>query len=197
MSILTFLISLFLFILFFSFSIFLWFMRKQIAMFISPEKYAEVNMVELDDNIFHDIVKKNEDLTWEFNGNDYFLYYPERISQQEILDISTKDKEVIRVKSTVFRSGRIASFTYIEGQQEPIDFRDMKKSFSQDSKIKKEFAKVQLSKLVSSVSDFNEFLDKYKIWIALGVVIIIVILLFRQPKVVIDPTLLAALPQKP
>lgn len=155
---------------------------------LHPDRYNECQIIQLDDSISREIVKKNEDLKYTFNGNEYNMFYSERQQQQE-------SNEHDRKKSTVFRSGAIASFTFLEGQEDPLDFRDLKKNFSLDSKIKREHSKTDLAKLVSSVhsqdSIFSSEIVKY-VLIAV-VVIIIIILLFRSNTVTLSPETLKAL----
>jgi len=93
-------------------------------------------------------------------------------------------------KSPVYRSGRLGSFIYIEGKNDPVDLRDLKKEFNANSVINTEMSKVELARLVSSMGGINEIWDKYKVFIIIGIIILVLILLFRQPKIVIDASLL-------
>lgn len=168
-------------ILFFSL-IFYFIFKDDIHAWLFPDKYVMVTMVQLDDSILTNIIKKNQDLTYEFNGALYNLFYPDRQGNTSFIVKDGIKVPMYNRKSTVFRQGRLASFTFIEGQENPIDFRDLKRDFSMDTKIKKEFSKVQISRLISSVSDFENIIAKWW-WVIALAIIIIFILITRRPKV--------------
>lgn len=172
---------------------------RNIVIRIWPERYAEVAMIQVDDAIIGEVIKKNDTLTWDFGGNDYFLYYPppeltkdeekkkEGETEEQYKERLKKIRE--RSKSTVFRSNGIASFTFIEGNPWPIDFRDLKKDFTNTTRIQKEFAKVKLSQMVSSVNE--GFMEDRKTLVMIAIIVILaLILLFRKPEVVISKEVL-------
>lgn len=170
----------------------IWIKRLDILAFIHPDKYVEVTMYELDENKSCWIEKKTDMLQFEFNNLKYNMFHstPKFDKDGNILN-DEKGNPVIEKKSPVYRSGRLGSFTYIEGNIHPLDLRDNKLNYSSETVVDKEIARTDLVRLVSSVG-YNEFLGKYGIWIVIGFIVIVAILLFRQPKVVIDASILNA-----
>lgn len=178
---------------------------RSIMVKLYPERYAECNMVQLDDSKLTEIVKKNESLVYEFNGSDYFMFYPpedlfkddfQKKDGENVIEYQKRISNLVKnknIKSTVFRCGGIASFTYVEGNPWPIDFRDLKKVYSNTTRIQKEFNKVQLSQMVASVKE--NLLDNNMVkYILIGMAVIVIILLFRNPKVIVDASTLAPIP---
>lgn len=172
---------------------------KDIQMKLHPEKWAFTTMVQLEDSIITDAVKKNDTLTYTFNGNDYYLFYPpietkleKKVTETEEEYKKRLDKYRHNAKSTVFRTGGVASFTFIEGNPWPVDFRDLKKGYSNTTRLQKEFSKIPLSQMVSSVDD-NIFQDKKTIMFIVIIGLLLLILIFKSPKVVLDKTAIEAM----
>lgn len=159
--------------------IYIWLNRRNIDSFIHPEKYCEVTMYELDENKRVWLQDKNSELKFGFNGMDYNMYHPE-VEEVEVEGIIEKK---FKKNSAIYRSGRLASFTYMEGIVSPLDMRDLKKSYNTDSVIKKEFNKVDLAKMVNSVDDGPKIDDMLKFVMLFLLLIILLVLIFKKANI--------------
>lgn len=87
-------------------------LRKQIMSFIRPHDYVSVTMLESDNNVRTDIIKKPANLRFKFNEGSYNLF------ESKIL------KNSPNVVTSIYRNGRLGHFFFIEGNENPLDFRN-------------------------------------------------------------------------
>lgn len=170
--------------------IYLFIRREDIRAWFHPEDYNDITMVEKDGNIRRWREKKNNELKFIFHGNPYNMYFPRNNKPSLSLSDDNKESESIEINkdkdvTVVFRCNRLASYTYTEFNEWPIDFRNINRDFSVDAKLRREMAKDELSGMVNSVSGFSDIWTNYK-YILIGIFILILIwLIFRKPPQVI------------
>lgn len=189
MSIIGFLIIIFFAFLFLLFVIF----YKDIMSFLFPSSWVKVTILELDNNVRSMLLKKTPDLKFEFKEGNYNLYHT-----GEIIEKVKERKEAIRDKegkitgynivkekytennkeSAIYRSGRLGQFFYKEGNSDPLDYRTGE--ITGNPQISKQISKIELGKLFSTEVTFGEELfKKFGLFILVGVVVLLIILIFR------------------
>ncbi len=118
---------------------------SKIMSFIYPNDWNYITVLEADNTCT--IQKKNKDLRFEFNDGFYNMYDTEKteIDLPNPDGTTTKDQIIKRNETAIYRSGRLAQFFYIEGNSEPLDFRNNK--ISSNPQMRKQLLSVDLTKL--------------------------------------------------
>lgn len=159
-------------VFFLIFLLLLWKKWTDIKVFFHPENFAKITMIESDNNMLTWIEKKNADLNFIFNNGKYNMF--------------DKDTTGAKQNTVIYRSGRLAHFIYIEGNENPVDLR---------GRIAPANARLNYDQETAGMTDL--FLDNSnpaELWtkigiavLVVGVIIIIVLLLKGQtppPEVV-------------
>jgi len=143
---------------------------KDIMSFFFPQNWNSITMLEKDNNVSNWIQKKSKDLTFKFNNGIYNMF-----SYEEELEQKDKDKPPIikRIETPMYRNGRLGHFLYIEGQKNPINFREIKPTGYPE--IDEQQSKIDMSLLWTSK---NDFMAKYGfiILIVIGIAVLIILL---------------------
>lgn len=143
--------------LFFGLILFILF-RKKILSFLFPQNWIEVEMLEIDNNVRNWLQKKNDNLSFEFNKGKYFMFTGD--SKGKI--------------PTIYRSGRLAKLYYIEGNQFPLDFRNIQ--LSGNAYLSRQLDNIKLSELwVDEDNVLENIFKKYGI-VILGIILFILII---------------------
>lgn len=121
--------------------------RVRILSFWFPQNYNVVTMLEADNNITTWTQKKNSDLRFQFNDGFYNMY--DTVSEKVTLtnpDGSKFEGTIpARKTSSIYRSGRLAQFFYVEGNADPLDFRN--NTITSNPQMRKQMLSVDLTKL--------------------------------------------------
>lgn len=170
----------------------LWKKKDEIRAFFWPGSWAEIEMLELDNNTKIWLQKKNDSLTFKFNSGIYYMYEPgtkevmaEELDEQGNVKkdeqgnpIMVKKKAPLPVRQpSIYRSGRLAKFFYIEGNENPLDFRN--NTITGNPQINEEMLKVESSRMITSAGGLGqELMAKYGFFILLGIGFLLLILAF-------------------
>lgn len=166
--------------------------RDEIRAFFFPQNWAEIEMCESDNNTVTWLQRKNKALRFEFNGGYYNMYdttsnvtltEEENNALDKIADPETRElerkilTESKRKMVSVYRSGRIAKFFFNEGNENPIDFRNVKPTGN--PVMTKTQEAIDLMELATGTeSGIEEFWRKYGlIIVVVGFLIVIAILI--------------------
>lgn len=165
--------------------VFLYVFKDDIRAFLMPSKWNKVTMVESDNNLTKWLQKKTPDLRFKFNEGYYNMFHgsnmKEVINKRKVPlpngTFKTEDiKKMVPSGYSVYREGRLAHFLYIEGNEDPIDLRQIESTGNPQiisSRSKIDFAnlmktdKTKLEELWSLISPFV---------IIMGIAIIIMLL---------------------
>lgn len=123
---------------------------NSIMSFFYPHKYVEIIMLESDNNIRSWLQKKSSDLRLEFNG----AYY--------------------NMVNAVYRKGRLAQFFFVEGNENPIDFRTVRATG--DAERTRLSKRLDLANLFIQSIDFVDMLKRNWWLIVIGVIGVIVMI---------------------
>lgn len=147
----------------------LFYFKDEIRAFVWPNRWVDISMIESDNNVSQWLQKKSEDLRFDFNDGKYNLF--EASGEKEVWterEVPKPDgtKSVQKVKkfvpdgkySVVYRSGRLAKFFYIEGNENPLDMRELKPSGN--PRVTSNLMGIDLSKLFRSETTMMEDLWK-------------------------------------
>lgn len=135
---------------------------KEIMSFLKPQNWAEITMIESDNNISRWLQKKNSDLRFTFNEGLYNMF-----------DTDPRN-------SNVYRKGRLSAFIFAEGIANPLNIKSNEK-FTSLPQMTKQFKMIDITKLWSSDnSGFMELINKYGIILLLGVLGIIIVILVNN-----------------
>lgn len=148
---------------------------KEIMSFLYPGDWLEVEILELDNNTFVDLIKKPSNLVYHFRDGSYNLYHA---SSNTGKDKFGRDIPVLQKNSPIYRSGRLGKFFFIEGNSDPLDFRN--NEIKGNAYVSDLFSKVEFARLFESDVSFGEdFLKKYGFFVLVGIVVILGVLLLR------------------
>lgn len=164
----------------------LWKNRDEIRAFFDPGGWAEVTMMELDNNVSTWLQQKKFDLKFKFNDGSYNLFH----SGTHTKDVKVKKKdeqgneievieqqEVLEKNPSIYRSGRLAKFFYREGNEDPIDFRQI--SVTGNPQINEQMLKVDISRWFMSAEGLGaELLNKFGIFIVIGLGLLLLYIAF-------------------
>lgn len=147
-------------------------LRKKILSFLYPHDYAEIEMIEKDNNTRIWLEKKKKDLTFNFNEGSYNMF---EVTPTED-PLNNPPPYLI---TSVYRAGRLAKFFYLEGESNPIDMRTLK--IHHDAQQTNQLEKIRLSRLIhSNVSLGSELWNKYGFFLIIGVIILLLYLAFKK-----------------
>lgn len=158
--------------------------KDEIRSFINPHQWCLIQMIEADNNISSWLQKKNADLRFEFNKGLYNMF-----DQVDIKFEKDTNGKIIKKKlkgTSIYRSGRVASFMYIEGNENPIDLRHLQ--VTGNPQYQRDLKEMDISGMFQSEkSALEDFFSKYGVIIIIaGFVIVILILLFYKPQVIVQ-----------
>lgn len=137
---------------------------SNIMSFLYPNKYNYICMLELDNSVSEWIQKKSNDLTFKFNEGIYNMF--------------TKNQEGKQDNKTLYRSGNIGMFFYIEGIEDPIDYRNIK--VDANPQLKNQLLKVNMAKLWSKEENLgSELLGKFGFWILIIIGFMLIVIVFK------------------
>lgn len=115
-------------------------------------------MLESDNNVSSWYQKKTPDLKMEFNGGFYNMYD----NATEYKSIPTPDGKMIKTvvpskqQTSIYRNGRISQFFFIEGIEDPLDFRNNR--ISSNPQMRKQLLSVDLTKLWTMGNSLKQWL---------------------------------------
>lgn len=150
--------------------------RKEILSFLFPDKWVEIEMLELDNNTINWLQKKTKDLKFTFNDGEYNMF-----SQEIKEEIQQDGSKITKIQKNppIYRAGRLAKFFYNEGNEDPLDFRTGK--MSGNPQINKQISNIDISRLWTGHKSMSqEFLEKYGIFVLLGIGVILLIMMFQN-----------------
>lgn len=159
----------------------LWKKRDEIRAFFWPGSWAEIEMLELDNNCNVWLQQKSKSLQFKFNEGVYNMFHP---GTKEVARIEKKEdgtveevRETIPVKQpAIYRSGRLAKFFYIEGNEDPLDYRN--NTITGNPQINEQMNKVEVSRMITSAGGLGqELMAKYGFFILVGIGVFLVIIL--------------------
>lgn len=168
---------------------------KEIWSFLKPRDWVMIELLELDNHVNTWLQKKTDDLTFQFNGGSYNMFEMisnPRVNNQNkanvvndsngnkipVIPSRPEDKEIKRF-SAIYRSGRLAKMYFVEGNQNPIDFRTG--DYNQDAQLTNQLEKVKISELLHSGGGLGEELwNKFGFFILIGVGVLLLILVFKK-----------------
>lgn len=157
---------------------FLWVKRDDIHSFFYPGQWAEIEMLESDNNCSTWLQRKNPDLRFEFNGGHYNMFEkgieePEPDTGNELDKVPIPKK---KISTAIYRAGRLSKFFYIEGNEDPLDFRTQK--ISGNAALSEQREKIETIQLFTKdKSDMEKNMERIiPIVIVVGIIIIIIIL---------------------
>lgn len=150
---------------------------QDIVSFFFPNKYVSITMLESDNNVSNFIVKKTDDLRMEFNSGKYNLF--ESMSSVEMdkdgnpVDTSTP----VYPQTSIYRSGRLGHFFFIENNENPLDFRNQK--ITGNPQLNEALLKQDFNDLWIEPKTFGEQVLKYivPILIIIGIIIVVVVII--------------------
>lgn len=146
--------------------------RKQILSFFFPQNWVNVIMLESDNNVNDWLQKKNKDLRFTFNDGYYNMFE----SADSI--VPAPSGRMVKGATSVYRSGRLATFLYVEGNENPVDLRNLK--VTGNPQLNKQLTKVDIGKLfVDDSTPFINVLKQLQPYLIIGGVILLVIIVLR------------------
>lgn len=144
--------------------------RKNIMSFFWPQNYCYVTMLESDNNVSSWIQRKNPNLKFIFNEGEYNLYdkIPEK-SLPPLYDGKGRLATSMPVSTAVYRSGRLAQFFYIEGNEDPLDYRNNK--ITSNPQMNRQRKTVDYTKLLTAAPGIKEWIIYALLGLAVGFII--------------------------
>lgn len=131
--------------------------RHNIISYFQPQNYVFITMLEMDDSISSWLMRKTKDLRFTFNEGIYNMFH------KGIYDTTGK----LHKHTAIYRTGRLAQFFYVEGNSDPIDFRNIKSTAQ--PYMTKELQKLDITKMFEEdLTGLDNFLKKYGLYIALA-----------------------------
>lgn len=143
--------------------------RKKIMAFFKPNDWCLIEMIERDNNVISWLQKKDKDLQFVFNEGTYNMF-----------DVITEEGRTNykKVFSSIYREGRLAKLYYKEGEQNPLDIRNLR--IVNDAQQANMQGKIAMSRLMKSgYSLANEIWQKYGLFLILGILILLLYLVFK------------------
>lgn len=155
--------------------------RREIESFFFPQRYNEIEMLELDNHTSTWLQKKNKNLTFEFNGGLYNTYFSDVEYKKDQKGLLIP---VLKKNPSLYRSGRLSKFFYVEGNENPMDFRQQ--TITGNPQINMQISKASLSDIIMTEPSMMEQLFRnYGIFILGGMFILIIVIIFALRG---DPT---------
>lgn len=160
-------------------SVLLYVNRKDIAAFFFPQDWAEVTILESDNNIRTWLQKKSADLSFKFNMGKYNMFEKqpeEKKAEAEGLEkVPTPDRK----GTAIYRSGRLSRFFYIEGCPDPLDFRQVK--ITGNAQLTEQLDKVQVMDLFTGqASQFEEVWRKIAPFVIIAGFLLVIFFLWQN-----------------
>lgn len=145
--------------------------RVRILSFLFPQNYNMVCVLESDNNVTIWTQKKNSDLRFEFNGGWYNMYdtTDQKVTLPNPDGSITTSLMPTKQATSIYRNGRLAQFFYIEGNEEPLDFRNNK--ISSNPQMRKQMSQVDLTKLWTMGSKVQSWLLYAIIGLLIGLIL--------------------------
>lgn len=145
-------------------SVILWYKKEDILTIFFPNDWIEIEMLERNNNtaIWLENIRKKD--TFEFKGGVYNIY-------------DTKKGVPSYLKTVVYRSGRVGKCFYVEGNENPIDFRGIESTSFPENRA--ELLKLDIAKLWSSDKPFSsELFERYGFFIIAVIAVGVIWLVF-------------------
>lgn len=156
--------------------------RKNISSFFNPSMWAEVEMIELDNNVLSWLQKKSADLKFTFNKGNYYLFNP---SSSTTLDTTLKGNSIplpppLKKDITpIFRSGRLPKYYYQEGNPFPLNITLEDRTIN--TQIDTQIQSLEIGKAFRVDEGLSwEILKKYGIFILIIIIVLLFILLSKN-----------------
>lgn len=162
--------------------------KNRILSFLYPNEWVEIEMLERDNSITNWLQKKEKDLQFIFNAGKYNMFEIHDTIEDTAEKVKDKDKitppdeipttkHSIKVFTSIYRHGRLAKLYYMEGSQNPMDYRTG--IIKGDAQQSMQLEKAQISEILNVGNGTEEFFKKYGLIIIIAIAIIIIIMLFK------------------
>lgn len=144
---------------------------KDVMSFIQPQKWVSVTMLERDNNVVNMLIRKNKSNTFTFNEGVYNLF------SRSLLPTGVPIPPLMKF-NVVYKEGRLAKLFYVEGNENPISFKEIKETGFPE--LRREILKMDLRDLWDIGGSLgSKILDEFGIYILIGIVILLVYLIAK------------------